>query len=963
MNDDKDPCMEADQMARTVVPMGTRRQGRPAVREHPPGRDRAEPRSRQYQRSATSREPGQWKEPEREEGEISRWAGENRGILTAVFAVSVALILILAALMVWANTGNDEQSGPTFSITEFNGGSSDVLINATYLGSEAYINIPWNASIQDATMRISGSLPPEKRSYETGRNPIDLDVADIDNDLRPDAVVLNYEDSTMMVMRNLGEGRFQRGRTIETGEAPIRVELAYLNDDEHIDAVVLSEDSRDVRIFINDQVGGFISRGDPFLLPTLPSDLKITDLEGDGDIDVLVSTTNDNNITMYVNDGNGIFSEGPKLLTQGNPTKMAVSDMNGDGLDDIIVSNRRDLDEELIPQDPEEDPVSWFNSVSVFRNQGGFAFIKMVEDLRSQKGVSSITAGDINGDGEKDIVMANLGYHNVTMILSDGSGDFQRGRPHELDVIELRSMDPGQVKLRDLDSDGDLDIWALSRSADSVLFYSNDGRGNFLPYVQIFVGVFPTAFQFLDMDSDGDLDIMTSDWRGWDLAYHGNSTISVIENMRDGIFRTYRQYTTGNSPRGVFARDIDFDGDPDIASANYFGSTVSILENDGLGRFSEDREYPIGLEPYAVVLEDFDGDGLIDGASADEANFRIVLLRSDGKGGFTTERFLYDIGAYPFSLRTGDIDNDGDMDLFTSNYFQNSTTLLFNDGSGNFETMFKETVTVYLEGNMPYDSLMEDLDGDGLKDLITVNRGDTIVPTDTVSIMLNDGSYTFKDITEYQVGKEPTSAVIDDFDKDGDLDIATSNTMDDSFTLLANDGSGSFTTWESHPVADRPQYINSYDFDDDGWLDIVVSASDSNSLTLFRNEKGAGFTKFSDLNIGSYPYAIDMADFNSDGRSDLVLTSVNSNSVIVTGSYYYPKGIKIDVGDDKRIDLELEGLLTEEDSIDMDIKDELRRYIRNNRVQGKDLKVPISVICQQEGLVELSNLLIIYSLD
>jgi hypothetical protein len=413
----------------------------------------------------------------------------------------------------------------------------------------------------------------------------------------------------------------------------------------------------------------------------------------------------------------------------------------------------------------------------------------------------------------------------------------------------------------------------------------------------------------------------------------------------------------------VFARDIDLDGDPDIASANYFGSTVSILENDGLGRFAEDREYPIGLEPYAVVLEDFDGDGMMDGASADEANFRIVLLRSNGDGGFTTERFLYDIGAYPFSLRTGDIDNDGDMDLFTSNYFQNSTTLLFNDGSGDFQNMFKDTITVYLGDNMPYDSLMEDIDGDGLKDLITVNRGDSINPTDTISVMLNDGTYTFKDIKEYQVGREPTSAVLVDLDMDGDLDIATADTYGDSFTVLRNDGSGGFESWEQHPVADRPQYVNSFDFDGDGWPDIVVSASDSNSLTFFRNEDGTGFTRLTEQNIGSYPYAIDMADFNSDGRQDMVITSVNTNSVIVSGCYYYPAGVRVNIGKDSRMEYERSGLLTESDMIELDIREELNRYIRNNRVEGMDLDIPVSIICGVEGVVELSNLVVIYSLD
>jgi hypothetical protein len=187
--------------------------------------------------------------------------------------------------------------------------------------------------------------------------------------------------------------------------------------------------------------------------------------------------------------------------------------------------------------------------------------------------------------------------------------------------------------------------------------------------------------------------------------------------------------------------------------------------------------------------------------------------------------------------------------------------------------------------------------------------------------------------------------------------------MGDSFTVLRNNGDGVFEAWESHLVADRPQYINSFDFDGDGWPDILVSSSDSNSLTFFRNEEGAGFTWFTEQNIGAYPYAIEMADFNSDGRTDMVLTSVNTNSVIVTGCYYYPHGLKINIGKDSSIEVKHDGLVSPDVVLQLEMKNELNRYIKANRVEGEDLNIPLSIICQQEGMVRLSNLLVVYSLD
>jgi hypothetical protein len=288
---------------------------------------------------------------------------------------------------------------------------------------------------------------------------------------------------------------------------------------------------------------------------------------------------------------------------------------------------------------------------------------------------------------------------------------------------------------------------------------------------------------------------------------------------------------------------------------------------------------------------------------------------------------------------------------------------MFNDGSGNFETMFSETKTVYLGNNMPYDSIMKDINDDGLIDLITVNRGNNLSPTDTITVMINKGTFDFEEKIEYTVGKEPTSAVMVDIDNDGDIDIATANTGDDSITVLLNDGEGAFYSGlgGAYEVGDRPQYINSMDVDMDGYMDILVTTSDSNKISIFLNDGGQKLEYLIDLNIASYPYAIDIADFNTDGREDIVLTSVNTNSVIVTGCYYYPSGVQINVGADGTIDHSFVGLMTEDDNIEIDITDAIKDYVNEHKVKGQDTKVPLRLIADMEGVVTLSNLLVLYS--
>lgn len=896
---------------------------------------------------------------------VSAHGDPNRRI--KVIVVAVATVLFLALLPFWISSMLTEDEEPGKEVTAldtFMDGSKRVMINTTYIGTDAYIVLPEDAELEKASVTVSGSLPPQRISFMAGKSPSDLDVGDVDGDLFTDVVVANYKDDSVLIMNNMGNG-LTRGQEYSVGRGPIRVELVELNDDGFPDIVVLSEDSKELRVLINDQIGGFRDRGEPYVFDTLPSDMAIIDFDSDGDNDTVVTTTNNDRLTIFANDGNGNIAYHSNITTQGNPTRIATTDHDHDGRVDLVISNRRDIEDmtgERHQIFKEDRMVTWLSTISIWVNKGGGSFERPMEDLRTEKGVSSLDCGDINGDGDPDVIMANLGYHHVSVLESDGFGDFKRGAPTDLDSIPMDSMDPIQVKLEDMDHDGDLDIIALTRSADSILYYSGDGKGNFQPLVQYYVGLNPTSFELMDYDSDGDLDVVTSDWKGWIEKHGENGTVSVLLNLRSGIFGTYRQYPTGNSPRGVFAKDVDGDGDIDIASANYFGSTVSILRNDGLGMFTKKHhEYPIGLEPYAVVLEDFDGDGRMDGASADEANFRIVLMESDGNGGFTSDRFLYDIGAYPFSLRTGDIDNDGDVDLFTSNYFQNSTTLLFNDGSGDFSTMFNNYKTVYLGSNMPYDSLIEDFNGDGVKDLVTVNRGDTLHPTDTISVMLNDGSYSFDEMIIYHVGKEPTSAVVYDFDDDGDLDIATANTGDDSISVMLNDGNGAFEKLgNDFPAGDRPQYINVLDMDEDGRMDIIATNTDSNNLVFLRNLGGqSGFELVEDLNIAAYPFAIDIGDFNKDGREDVVLSAVNTNSVIVLGCYWYPRDISVDIGADGTIDETFHGLITGDDAFEIDMTDEIKDYLDKNDVKG-EARIPIRIISGEEGVVVLSDLLVIY---
>ncbi|MDG6224511.1 MAG: VCBS repeat-containing protein [Candidatus Thermoplasmatota archaeon] len=873
--------------------------------------------------------------------------------------VVIVVVLLLALSIVAYNFMDFNRRGPLGEprmIDSFLDGGRSPLVNASYTGTEVYFEIDADAVIEKATLSVAGALPPSKIGSEIGRAPIDVAAADYNRDGFTDVAAINYNDNTVSVRFNrLGEG-FERSGTYPVAKAPIKIIAMDLNSDTYPDLAVLSEDVSEVTVLMNDGNGMFIGNRRSYPVDRVPSDIAAFDADGDGDIDLCVSDLSTDKLTFFMNDGSGSFTLGEQLEIGRNPSRILPMDLDKDGMMDIALYLSQGNGSYYNVE--RERTQRWYNTVVLLMNRGGMVFQEKPFEYRVQRGVNSMDAADLDGDGHMDIAMAHLGYNSISVLYSEGSANFRKGGSGNMDSREFRSLDPIDLKLVELDGDGHIDAIAISKSADSILVYYNMGNGSFHDFVHYYGGLSPTSFDFLDFDLDGDLDVVTSDWRGKDGGIGGNGTISIIRNLRNGIFGTYRQYVTGNSPRGIFTYDLDGDGDKDIATANYFGSTISILKNDGLGLFSSKQDYPIGLEPYMVVMGDLNNDGYIDAASADEANFRIILLESDKNGGFTTDRYLIDIQAYPFSLRIDDVNGDGFPDLYTSNYAQNTTTILINDGSGNFETMFSDFITIDLGNRMPYDALMKDVNGDGLKDLITVNRGDDLDPTNTISIFLNEGDLKFKDHATYSVGRQPTAGLVIDLDNDGDLDIATSDAADDTVTVLLNDGYGNFERLGTYPVGDRPQFLTSIDLDHDGWIDIVVSNSESNDLHILRNNNGRSFSKFSDMWIGAFPYMISVDDLNNDGRHEIVLTSVNTARAVVQGCFYYPSDVRIDVGSDDNFEMDHEGSLGKE-VFEIDITDAVKRYIEDHGGSGK-VRVPVSVICGQQGVVRLSGLTVIY---
>ncbi len=165
------------------------------------------------------------------------------------------------------------------------------------------------------------------------------------------------------------------------------------------------------------------------------------------------------------------------------------------------------------------------------------------------------------------------------------------------------------------------------------------------------------------MNGDGKLDLVVADGIG--------ATVSVLMNSGMGTFGAKVDYVvadgvpTGFAPRSVALGDVNGDGRPDIAVANYDSNTLSVLVNSGTGTFAPKVDYATE-SPSSVAVGDMDGDGKVDLVVANQGSATASVLVNSGTGTFATPVY-YPTGRGPLAGAVGDVDGDGKLDLVVSN--------------------------------------------------------------------------------------------------------------------------------------------------------------------------------------------------------------------------------------------------------------------------------------------------------
>lgn len=214
----------------------------------------------------------------------------------------------------------------------------------------------------------------------------------------------------------------------------------------------------------------------------------------------------------------------------------------------------------------------------------------------------TVTTGIQEADGDP---LLNPYIWSFTIETLDGSGEFESAGSVSV------GGNPQSVVTGDLDGDGDLDLAVANSISDNVSVISvilNNDDGTFGAKTDYAAGDSALSVLSADLDGDGHMDLAVTSWN--------SNTVSVLLNNGDGTFQSKTDYETGIYSRSVFSADLDGNGDMDLAVVNQYSYTVSVLLNNGDGTFQARTDYETGSGPESVFSSDLDGDGDMDLAVA-----------------------------------------------------------------------------------------------------------------------------------------------------------------------------------------------------------------------------------------------------------------------------------------------------------------------------------------------------------
>ncbi|UJR11996.1 hypothetical protein I4U23_016174 [Adineta vaga] len=753
-------------------------------------------------------------------------------------------------------------------------------------------------------LRDSNNTFKDQMIYSTGIRsiPYSVAVADFNHDQRLDIAVANFGTNNVGIFLSTINSTFSSQTIFSTRSSrPRYIATSDFNNDTIIDIAVVNHGTNDIGILLGDGNGNFVnwktfSTG----FDSLPYSLAISDVNHDGQPDLVVVNFGTRNVGLFLGNRDGSFQSQMIIDIDHNsqPYSVTLADLNQDThIDIVVVSSNTD-------------------KIIVLLGFGtGYFFLSNEYSTGNNSSPRSAVISDFDNDTKVDIAVITYGSSSVILFLGHGNGIFSDG------MIYYTSIDsqPYAMTSCDFNNDTQMDISTVNYDynyVDIVLTYRNYSFLNQITYGITGINPNPKSITVIDLNNDNRLDVI--------VANYNTSEMSVFLGINNGTFSIPTSFSTG-SDTGLCAIVLgDFNNDKliDIVVANDKTNNIAVFLGYGDGNFSDEpiSSYDGNIQPSAIDAGDLNKDDRLDFVIVNQQFGFIRIFFGDGDGQFSEQPIYFvDSKAEPVWVRIADFNNDNFSDIAIVNRVAGTVGLFL--GSSN-NTFVYRTVFSVGTGAGPNAAAIGDLNDDGRMDIVV-----NIYYNRAFEVLLGQGDGTFVSKTRYSIDSlaRPSWSTIADWNNDNQLDIIVSSCDTNNIFVFYGFGDGTFRTGRTYFTGSNscPLSNAAGDFNKDELLDIVTANTNSGTIGIFLGFAYMNGIREATYSTGSasHPRAIGLGHLtNNDAQLDVVLANYGLSNVGIleghpdgsfpiqkmfsTGPLSFPTSIAIDdVNNDGRQDI------------------------------------------------------------
>jgi FG-GAP-like repeat/Bacterial Ig-like domain/Domain of unknown function (DUF4214) len=496
---------------------------------------------------------------------------------------------------------------------------------------------------------------------------------------------------------------------------------------------------------------------------------------------------------------------------------------------------------------------------------------------------SAAIIADLNGNGTKDLVVADSNHNDIEIYAGLASGGFSTN-PTTIG-LPAGSTTPTALVAAKLQSSSEtsLDIAVADKGSNDVVVFLSDGQGGYQAGVPYGVGAAPVSITAGNLDGSGNIDLAVAD--------SGDANVSVLVNKGAGTFKAAVSVATGKTGMtGIASANLSANGShlPDLVVSSSTGVAVLANTNTSPGTISFATAQSISsVNTTAVALGNVAGNNLNDiVATTATGGGQVLVFQNLGTNPYTFSLSTFAAGTNPVAVQIGDVSGNGKNDVIVANSVsatQGDIAVLTNQSNGGSVNLNAPVAYTVAPGPV---ALAIDLNNSGVVDLAA-----TPSTTEAVTSVVRAQGGKFVASTDLQLATSSINAVVaGDLNGDGVPDFIVANSLTHAVSVFLSQPGGGYGSPVSFSVgtdpvalALAPFFNDTYPNDGARALDLAVLDQAGHTVYLFKNNGFGGFSAPpTTLNVGANPTALLRGGFNNDVFPDLVVANSNGNLSAVT---------------------------------------------------------------------------------